>query len=87
MGKQVNRSFEIIGLKDRMLIPSAPQIKAARVAAGLSQKQAAELVYASARAWQNWESESGSNRAMHPAIFELFLVKTNRINETPDKPK
>lgn len=58
-----------------------------RVAAGLSQKQAAELVYASARAWQNWESESGSNRAMHPAIFELFLVKTNRINETPDKPK
>lgn len=47
-------------------------IKAARAAAGLTQTQAAALIYCTLRGWQDWE---GGKRAMHPAFFELFLQK------------
>lgn len=52
--------------------PTPEIIKAARAAAGLTQTQAAELIYCTMRAWQDWE---GGQRAMHPAFFELFLLK------------
>lgn len=38
----------------------------------LTQKDAANIVYSSMGQWQRWET--GVNR-MHPAIFELFLIK------------
>ena len=47
-------------------------ISAARAAAGLTQTQAAALIYCTLRGWQDWEA---GKRAMHPAFFELFLLK------------
>ena len=56
--------------------PSAAEIRAAREAAGLTQTQAAALVHATARNWQQWEQEEGSNaRRMHPGLWELFRLK------------
>ena len=56
--------------------PAPEAIKAARAAAGLTQTQAAALVYCTLRGWQDWE---GGKRAMHPAFFELFLHKTKQL--------
>jgi DNA-binding transcriptional regulator YiaG len=50
-------------------------IKAARAASGLTQTQAAALIYCTLRGWQDWE---GGQRAMHPAFFELFLLKAKK---------
>jgi putative transcriptional regulator len=56
--------------------PSPCEIRAAREAAGLTQAQAAGLVYASLRNWQQWEQAEGSNvRRMHPGLWELFQSK------------
>ena len=46
--------------------------RAARTAAGLTQTQAAALIYCTLRGWQDWEA---GKRAMHQAFFELFLLK------------
>lgn len=59
--------------------PSAKEIRAAREAAGLTQAQAAELVYATPRTWQNWESEGDEARQMHPGLFDLFNRKLGEI--------
>jgi DNA-binding transcriptional regulator YiaG len=56
--------------------PSPAQIKSARLAAGLTQTQAARLVHGTCRMWQYWES---GDRRMHPAIWELFRFKTQRM--------
>lgn len=57
-----------------MVSPTPLQIKQARKDAGLTQTNAAKLIYAECRTWQHWEK---GDRAMHPAIFELFLIKNN----------
>lgn len=49
------------------------EIKSARLTAGLSQTAAAELVHTTCRVWQQWEA---GDRRMHPAFWELFLLKT-----------
>lgn len=54
-------------------VPAGPQLRAAREAAGLSQAQAAALLYRSARNWQQWEL---GERQMDPALWELFVLKT-----------
>ena len=58
--------------------PTAAEVRAAREAAGLTQAQAASLVYASLRNWQQWEQGEGSSssRRMHPGLWELFMIKT-----------
>ena len=43
-----------------------------REAAGLTQVQAAELIHATRRGWQEYEA---GNRRMHPGLFELFCLK------------
>ena len=53
--------------------PKPEQVRQARKSAGLSQSAAAGLVYAGLRTWQHWES---GDRRMHPAIFELFRIKS-----------
>jgi len=53
--------------------PEPSEIIAARNNAGLTQSEAAALVHSNLRAWQRWEA--GDTR-MHPAIFELFRLKT-----------
>lgn len=52
--------------------PSTTQVLARRQAAGLTQAQAAALLYRSARNWQQWEL---GERAMDPALWELFCLK------------
>ena len=65
---------QMSGLKhsDGMKGPTAGEIKNIRDEAGLTQKQAAELLYVDIRTWQKWEY---GERAMSPANFELFLIK------------
>lgn len=56
---------------------SPEEVRAAREAAELTQAQAAALVHASVRNWQQWEQAEGSNaRRMHPGLWELFRLKT-----------
>ena len=57
--------------------PDKEQIRAARINAGLTQTQAAEIIYSGLRQWQKWEC--GEHR-MHPGLFELFLKKTGQID-------
>jgi len=59
--------------------PAPSEIKSARLAAGLTQTEAATLVHAGLKTWQNWESESGEARAMPLAAWELFLIKTTEL--------
>lgn len=61
--------------------PSSNEILNRRLFAKLTQKEAANLVYASEKTWRNWESfdTSPSHRRMHPAIWELFLLKTGQM--------
>ena len=70
--------------------PTPEQIIALRKSKNLTQSQAAKLVYSTLRTWAGWESgrELEGHRRMHPAIFELFVIKTlsipsdSRINQT-----
>jgi DNA (cytosine-5)-methyltransferase 1 len=62
--------------------PSPDEIRAAREKAGLTQEAAGALVHASRRTWMNWEFsvDAPENRAMHPGLFELFLLKTGQLS-------
>jgi DNA (cytosine-5)-methyltransferase 1 len=57
----------------------ASDILQARKSLNLTQNQAAELLQVSQRTWQQWEL---NKRKMHPAFWELFLIKTNYKPET-----
>lgn len=52
--------------------PSPDEIRALRSQAGLTQTEAAELLYSGLRTWQQWEA---GTRKMHPAFLELFKIK------------
>jgi len=52
--------------------PSQAEVRAARELAGLTQAQAAGLIYSTQRTWQDWEA--GVAR-MHPGLWELFRIK------------
>lgn len=58
--------------------PTPEEIRAARIAAGLTQREAAALIYATQSAWEDWEQ---GRRRMHPGLFELFLIKVDRGDE------
>lgn len=51
----------------------SPNPRAARLSAGLTQTQAAGLIGATLRAWQEWE---GDRRNMPPAKYALFCMLT-----------
>jgi len=53
--------------------PTPAEIRQARESAGLTQTQAAAMIHCGLRAWQKWE---GGERKMHPAMWELFQIKT-----------
>lgn len=53
--------------------PNKDQIRTARKNAGLTQTQASALIHCSLRTWQQWEA---GDREMHPAFWELFLMKS-----------
>ena len=63
--------------------PALEDIKAAREAAGLTQTAAATLVHSTCRSWQQWEA---GDRRMHPAMWELFRIKSALIVRTPKAP-
>jgi transcriptional regulator with XRE-family HTH domain len=55
--------------------PSREEIRAARLASGLKQDDACQVIHAAVRTWQDWEC---GRSKMHPAFFELFLLKTGQ---------
>lgn len=59
--------------------PAPESVKAARESAGLTQTAAAELVHSTCRSWQQWEA---GDRRMHPAVWELFRIKSALIVRT-----
>ncbi|MCD2453545.1 MAG: helix-turn-helix domain-containing protein [Methylicorpusculum sp.] len=64
-------------MANNMQSPSTEQIKKSRMDAGLTQSQAASLIYSELRTWQHWEK---GDRVMHPAFFELFTIKSAMNN-------
>lgn len=56
--------------------PTAAEILAAREYARLTQTEAAQIIYSTLRTWQDWEAGA---RRCHPAIFELFIIKTGQV--------
>jgi len=52
--------------------PTPDEITEGRNAAGLTQRQAAALIYGTEAAWRSWES---GLRRMHPGLWELFKIK------------
>lgn len=57
-------------------VPTPEQIKKARARAGLTQSQAAAVIYKQILAWQRYES---GDRVMDAAYYELFLIKTGQM--------
>ena len=55
--------------------PSPEQIIKARIERGLTQTKAGEVIHCQRITWAKWES--GENK-MHPAFWELFLLKTTK---------
>jgi putative transcriptional regulator len=56
--------------------PTPQQIREARLDAGLTQTEAAELINRKLRTWQHWEF---GDRPMDAAFYELFLMKTREL--------
>lgn len=77
MANHPNRSKQI---ESAARNPKPDEIRAAREAAGLTQTEAAELVYTTCRVWQQWEAveDTPGHRRMHPAFWELFNLKTKK---------
>jgi len=61
--------------------PRPDEIRALRDKHGLSQRSAADLIYGSTRTFQSYEAPIGSpdHRRMHPAAWELMLLKLEEI--------
>jgi DNA (cytosine-5)-methyltransferase 1 len=53
--------------------PTPEQVRSVRLAAGQTQAEAAALIYMKERAWRHYENGA---RAMHPAFFELYRIKS-----------
>jgi len=64
--------------------PDGAELRQLREAHGLSQTQAAQLVYSALRTWQNWESD---HVGMHPAIYAWFRHRIETGEEGPAQAK
>lgn len=58
--------------------PTPAEVRAARQKAGHTEQQAARLIYATETTWKEWETEQSERRRMHPASFELYLLKSGQ---------
>jgi DNA-binding transcriptional regulator YiaG len=56
--------------------PTPSQITRTRTMLGLTRAESAKIIYCGKRAWQEWEL---GNRKMHPALWELFKIKTQKL--------
>jgi len=65
----------------KIVPPSPEQVKRTREDAGLSQAQAAALVYVDHDSWRQWEKPriQKNARGMRAAIWELFLIKVGEL--------
>jgi transcriptional regulator with XRE-family HTH domain len=63
-----------VGVNKEVILAEA--LKAARGESGLTQAEAAGLLYTSTNNWQNWEQ---GRYPMPPGLYELFLLKTGRL--------
>jgi hypothetical protein len=70
-------------MRNRPNPPKPAVIRQLRESFGLSQTQAAELVYSTLRSWQNWE---GGQVGMHPAIWAWFRHRVDS-GDAPASPK
>lgn len=63
-----------------MKSPTPEDVISARKLAGLTQEQAAALIYKDVSSWRRWETDKAksSARDMDPAFFELFLMKSGQ---------
>lgn len=52
--------------------PTPKKLKTLRAAMGYTQREAAEMLHVSLRAWQLWEAGS---RKMPPGLWELCVIK------------
>jgi hypothetical protein len=59
--------------------PSGEMVKARREAAGLTQADAASLVYSRLRTWQAWEAVGNTHRDMPRGLWELFCLKVAHV--------
>jgi len=62
--------------------PTSYEIRSERENVGLTQTEAAHVVYSTCRAWQQWEA---GDRRMHPGLWELFQIKTREQTRTHTK--
>lgn len=60
--------------------PSPEEIKAARAAAGLTQREAATLIWYEEIAWKQWE---GGTRRMHPCAWWAFQQRASALSASP----
>lgn len=56
----------------------AEQVKQARLAAGLSAREAGELIGVSGLSWQRWEGQSSRQTKIPYAAWQLFLLLTGQ---------
>ena len=61
--------------------PTPNEIRKARKKTGLTQTEAAEKVWMSLRAWQDWES---GKRTMLPVVFWAFQQRTKHLRSGKD---
>ena len=66
--------------------PTPADIRAARLAAGHTQAQAAALVYRTDSArWREWERGAPTGRVIDMAVWELYLIKAGLRNQIKKK--
>jgi len=53
--------------------PTPEKLKTVRAAMGFTQREAAEIVHVSLRAWQLWEA---GDRKIPPGLWELLIIKS-----------
>lgn len=58
--------------------PEPQLLKALRAEAGLTQTQAAQLVYVTMKGYQEWEY---GRREIHASTFELLCIKYKQLRE------
>lgn len=58
--------------------PDAKALRAAREEAGLSAREAAELIGVTTITWQRWEGQTSRKTMIPSGYWELFLLKTRK---------
>lgn len=64
--------------------PTIAEVREARKRAALTIPDAAALIHAANGSWVKWER---GERPMHPAFWELFLLKTGLLKLPEPEPK